>query len=408
MSLNCYRKFGRMPALSLLLSLACSSGAALLPPMLDLPGVGTATEEIDFKTFPELDGRHGLVNRGESPWLFRLHSYLAFYDGKYWCMWSHGPVVEDKPTQHVRYATSVDGLHWSQDDFIATPPAGKGERYISRGFWQRNGKLIALATLDGRLPRHNTPWSSDLELLGFEWDPKNAEWKKPIVIFPDTLSNFPPEKVANGQWLMMRRDHKRSVSVLFGGVKSLSDWEVVPAVKYKLKNSNFQAEEPDWWELPDGRLMGVYRDNSNSTRLHRAISTDMGHSWSKPEKTNFPDATSKFFGMKISLGFYILVSNANPITNANPLGRNPLCLATSDDGITFTRMARLPIPVAPEGGPFDAEHTSGTLQYPHVLEKDGQLLISYSRHKTVIETVKISLTEIERLRDGKLPARPLN
>jgi hypothetical protein len=401
------RKFGRLLGLILLLTSACSSGAASLPPMLDLPGIGTATEHIDFKALPVLKGEHGLASKGETPWLFRLHSYLAFYEGKYWCMWSHGPVVEDKPTQHVRYATSADGLLWSEDKFIAPPPAGKGERYISRGFWQRDGRLIALATLDGGLPRHSTPWSSDLKLLGFEWNQEKAAWKEPIIIFPDTMSNFPPEKVANGKWLMMRRDHKRSVSVLFGGVESPSDWEVVPAVNYKLEGSNFQAEEPDWWELPDGRLMGVYRDNSNSMRLHRAISSDLGRSWSKPEKTNFPDATSKFFGVRTSRGFYILVSNANPITNASPLGRNPLCLSTSDDGITFTRMARLPIPVAPEGGPFDTGHTSGTLQYPHVLEKDGHILISYSRHKTVIETVRIDLDEIEWLRAGKLATRPM-
>lgn len=400
-------KRNRAPLLVLLivLSLASATGAALLPPMLDLPEIGTSAEKINFKALPMLKGEHGLVSKGEAPWLFRLHSYLAYHDGKYWCMWSHGPVVEDKPTQHVRYATSTDGLHWSEDKFIAPPPAGKGERYISRGFWQRDGKLIALATLDGKLPRRNTPWSSDLKLLGFEWDKESKAWKDPIVIFPDTMSNFPPEKVANGKWMMMRRDHRREVSVLFGGVESPSNWEVVPTVKYKLKDSSFQAEEPDWWELPDGRLMGVYRDNSNSMRLHRAISTDLGRSWSKPEKTNFPDATSKFFGMRTSHGFFVLVSNANPITNASPLGRNPLCLSVSDDGITFTRMARLPIPVTPEGGAFDADHTSGTLQYPHVFEKDRHLLISYSRHKTVIETVRISLNEIERLRDGKLPAR---
>jgi predicted neuraminidase len=148
--------------------------------------------------------------------------------------------------------------------------------------------------------------------------------------------------------------------------------------------------------LPDGRLLGLFRDNARSGRFYRAVSADNGRTWSSLEKTNFPDATSKFFCLRTSRGFYALISNANP------KGRNPLCLSTSDDGVTFTRMAQLPIPLKPEGGDFDAEHKSGTVQYPHVIEQGGNLLICYSRNKTAIEVIKVSLDEIERLRSGKL------
>ena len=65
-------------------------------------------------------------------------------------------------------------------------------------------------------------------------------------------------------------------------------------------------------------------------------------------------------------------------------------------------MARLPIPVAAEGGAFDAGHASGSVQYPHVIEHDGHLLITYSRHKTAIEVIRISLDEVERLHRGAL------
>lgn len=44
---------------------------------------------------------------------------------------------------------------------------------------------------------------------------------------------------------------------------------------------------------------------------------------------------------------------------------------------------------------------------PHVLEKSGHLFISYSRYKTVIETVKISVDEVERSRNGMQAPRPL-
>ncbi|MBI5774755.1 MAG: hypothetical protein HZA89_13545 [Verrucomicrobia bacterium] len=95
-----------------------------------------------------LKGRHALVTRGKLPWLFRLHNYLAFHDGKYWCIWSHGPVVEDNPTQHVRCSTSEDGLNWSANQPVMPSSAKEGFRYIARGLWVRDGKRICIASHD--------------------------------------------------------------------------------------------------------------------------------------------------------------------------------------------------------------------------------------------------------------------
>ena len=85
-------------------------------------------------------------------------------------------------------------------------------------------------------------------------------------------------------------------------------------------------------------------------------------------------------------GYRVLVSNANP-----KIGRRELHLATSDDGITFTRMARLDIP-SPK---------ATTFQYPHVIEHDGHLFIAFSNKKAVTELLKVSLDDIDRMRTGK-------
>jgi hypothetical protein len=211
------------------------------------------------------------------------------------------------------------------------------------------------------------------------------------------LHNFPPAKLPNGEWGMICRapDYQRNVFLLSGGIERPNAWTRLPVVT-EAPADGFRPEEPDWWTLPDGRLLGLFRDNARSRRFYRAVSSDSGRTWTAPEKTNFPDATSKFFCLRTSRGFYALVSNANP------KDRNPLCLSTSDDGVTFTRMARLPVPVKPEGGAFDAAHTSGSVQYPHVIENDGHLFICYSRKKTAIEVIKVSLDEVERLRRGQL------
>ncbi len=362
-------------------------GPSGLPPMLDLAGAGTDPAKIDYNLLPELSGTCALVTQGDAAWQFRLHNYLAFYDGRYWCMWSHGPRVEDHPTQHVRYATSPDGVKWSEPQEIMPSSSKEGFRYIARGFWVRDGKLLALASHDEAYNEMGKVhfFGNSLQLLAFEWLPDSGTWRPLGVMFDDAINNFPPQKLATGEWAMMRRDHLNNVSMLIGGVESPLKWESRPVFDRTRANA-FKPDEPEWWQLPDGRSLGIIRDNGGSKRLFRTLSSDNGRTWSTPELTNFPDATSKFFGLRTSRGSYVLVSNANPA------GRYPLCLSVSRDGVTFTRMGRLPVPVA----------EVPSLQYPHVIEHDGSLLIAYSRGKRGIEVVSVSLDEIDRLERGEI------
>jgi hypothetical protein len=255
----------------------------------------------------------------------------------------------------------------------------------------RNGKLIALASFNNatRAQAGKSHWSNDLALLGFEWDSVNHRWGKPELISTDTLSNFPPEKLPNGQWAMVRRDHRDNISLLVGGTESPTQWithNIMPS-----RTGDFKPNEPNCWPLPDGRLLAVYRDSGGSKRLFRGVSADNGLTWSEVEKSNYPDADSKFFCLRTSRGYYALISCANPA------GRNPLCLATSDDGVTFTRLARLP----DNGTPRKSGKVS-RLQYPHAMEHDNNLFIVYSRGKKIIEITKVSLDEIDRLRSRNL------
>jgi hypothetical protein len=366
--------------------------AARLAPMLRLSGAGDDPTRIDFAAMHVLPGEHAVVTRGEAPWLFRLHNYLAFHDGRYWCMWSHGPVVEDNPTQHVRYATSDDGLTWSEPLAIMGPSSRKGFRYIARGFWVRDGKLLAIASHDEAFNSEGRVhfFGPSLQLVAWQWEAERREWRALGVMFDDAINNFPPQQLPDGSWAMMRRDHAKNVSLLIGGARSPLDWIAAPVTASQAADG-FRPEEPDWWMLPDGRLLGLFRDNGRSKRFYRAVSTDAGRTWSPPERTNFPDATSKFFCLRTLHGHYVLVSNANPE------GRNPLCLSTSEDGVTFTRMVRLPIPAAVGEGGSRQE----TLQYPHAIEHDGRLLIAFSRNKTSIEVVRVRLEEVDRVRGAK-------
>jgi len=181
--------------------------------------------------------------------------------------------------------------------------------------------------------------------------------------------------MSNGEWMMTRRTHDRNVYMLTGGIEGFDKWEAHPVVSYG--EEDLKAEEPYWWMLPDGNLLALFRDNAKSGFLYRAFSTDYGRSWSPPVRTNFPDARSKFNGLQLKDGRYVLISNPNPKK------RDPLTLSISEDGIVFKKMGYL------IGG--------RRIDYPHIIEYNGNLLIAFSGNKQSVEVLMIKIKDLDNL-----------
>jgi hypothetical protein len=357
--------------------------------MLDLPKTGTDPDKIDYDKLPKVPGRHALISdvRDRAGTWVHQHAYLAYHDGLYWAMWSDGPGVprpnttaeqhrnivpgHDRENTEVSYAISRDALKWSEPKSLTGPPRKPGFGWIARGFWNRDGELLALAT---HFDAPGYP-GEGLSLEAFHFDKNRNKWIAHGTVLHDAMNNFPPKKLPSGEWMMSRRDHARQVTVMLGGVRSFDDWTIRPLAKYEGEG---RPEEPYWYTLPDGEnLVGLIRDNGGSKRLLRVFSTDHGRSWSKIVTTNFPDATSKFFVLRTSRGYYVLVSNSNPKR------RDPLTLAISKDGLVYTHLLYL------VGG----RH----VDYPHIIEQDGHLLIAFSGAKQTMEVLKVPLNEIDQL-----------
>lgn len=378
-------------------------GDAASPIMLSGAWLPDNPHQLDFAALPKLPSEHVVISDVRSPASdtssvdkkaggVNQHNYLAHHEGQFWAMWSDGPGVEDRVGQRVKFATSLDGLKWTEPKYLTPIPRNsgpdsphfgtrtdKGMRWISRGFWQRDGELLALASLDEAAGF----FGKSLELRAFRYNKTQATWEDAGQVFDNTINNFPPLKLRTGQWMMSRRmfDYKtRGVHFLIGGVNSLNDWQSFPVLG---SASELKAEEPDWWILPDNRLSAVFRDNQRSGYIYRAFSTDDGRSWSKPVKTNFPDATSKISGLRLKDGRYVLVSNPNPKK------RDPLTLSISSDGIVFTKMLYL------VGG----RH----VDYPHVIEHQGHLYIAFAGGKQSIEILKLKLSDVDAAMMPEVP-----
>jgi hypothetical protein len=355
--------------------------------MLDLQDTGTDPTKINYYGLPRLPVEHAVISdvRDAGGNRVNQHAYLIHHADRFWAMWSDGPGLpqkgipperhgnivpgHDRPDTRVSFSTSCDGLHWSKPADLSGPPRTEGFGWIARGFWEREGELLALAT------HFNAPGypGKGLSLEAFRWDDPESKWVAHGTVLYDAMNNFPPKRLPNGQYMMTRRDHERQVSVMVGGVKAFDDWEIHKLSSY---NEGGRPEEPYWYILPDGQtITGLIRDNGRSGRLLRTFSSDNGQTWSSIVKTNFPDATSKFFVHRTSRGFYALVSNSNPRR------RDPLTLAISQDGLVYTHLFYL------VGGRL--------VDYPHIIEDDGYLFIAFSGAKQTMEVVRVCMEDIE-------------
>ncbi|MCA9231245.1 MAG: exo-alpha-sialidase [Planctomycetales bacterium] len=354
--------------------------------MLAADWVPADTHEIDFEHLPRVPSEHVVVSDVRPVDGVNQHNYLAFYDNKFWVMWSDGPGVEDLVGQRVKFATSPDGLAWGQPRHLTPEPPNSGIdspyygtrdaagfRWIARGLWQREGELIALASLDEAAGF----FGPSLELHAFRLNTADESWESLGAISDDTINNFPPKRLSNGSWMMSRRTHdykEAGVQFAVGGVHSLDQWESFPVLG---SESELAAEEPLWWRLPDDHLMALFRDNRRSGFLYRSFSIDAGRNWSKPTRTNFPDARSKIHGLRLNDGRYVLVSNANPKQ------RDPLVISVSDNGLVFDKMAYL------VGG--------RRVDYPHVMEHEEHLFVAFAGGKQTVEVLRLKIADLERI-----------
>src|SRR5690606_41463459 len=94
------------------------------PLMLAGGWVPDDTHQIDFDKLPRLPGLHTVVNDVRHQMGVNQHNYRDYYDGKYWIMWRDGPGIEDRVGQRVNFATSTDGVLWSEPRHVSRNPPG--------------------------------------------------------------------------------------------------------------------------------------------------------------------------------------------------------------------------------------------------------------------------------------------
>ena len=325
---------------------------------------------------PEAKGTTAMVYRAEAGgWQFNLHSFIAHYKGKFWAIWSSGRVDEDSGSQLIRYATSPDGLTWSEARVLAPDPDGETGpwRWMASGVYVEAGRLFALGSLNQRNAPPGGPWAN-ARLVRFVWT--GAVWQEDRVVAENSVVYFPPLRIADRDFFVWR--DSRAHFFTAWSPAGADRWTVTrvpgPVPDYRMSETSAYVD-------PEGTVHLIIRDQGYTRRLYHAVSFDAGSTWTIPVKTNYPDAVSKNMSGRLSNGWYYLISNPKA---AGANARDPLAITFSRDGWTFAQ----PWALRKNGPPLRHKGVAKgphSFQYSHAIEHDGKLWVIYATNKEDIE-----------------------
>ncbi len=97
-----------------------------------------------------------------------------------------------------------------------------------------------------------------LELVACRYDDATQKWSKFGRVYDNAINNFPPQRLATGDWIVARRDSPFNVTVLVGGRKSIDDWQAFPVVGIGIGEvKGVRPDELIVWPLLGGSCFGM-------------------------------------------------------------------------------------------------------------------------------------------------------
>jgi hypothetical protein len=281
----------------------------------------------------------------------------------------------------LRYATSADGLNWSEAKILADDPDGEKGRFqwMAGGLHVRDGKLYAYGTLHrGAQPDKGLYWK-DAAVHQFCWT--GSQWRDEGVIMNDSLIYFEPMRVGDGEFAI-----RRSSDLWIHGARSpfgKNQWKSSELPGYLLRH--YRMSETSHYVGKDGEIHLIIRDQAKTRWLYHSVSFDQGGTWTIPVQTNYPDAVSKNLSGRLSNGWFYLVNT--------PVARSELVMSFSRDGWTFGNAVLLrdnPPALRYKG----RAKNLFSFNYSHAVEHDGKFWIVYAVNK---EDIELSVYDIKKI-----------
>lgn len=374
---------------------ACQHGAAPEPGdiRLAVPGY-TSTHPATLGLQPAPAQAHFTVYApaATDDFAYNHGAVLTVFKGRFYMQWQSSHRDEDAPETRVMYAISDDGETWSPARLLA--PAGTGA-VVTNGGWLSDGEtLTAFLNVwpeSGDAPRHGfteamtstdgETWTAPQSVLAEDGTPVPGIIEQDMRPLPDgrilTAFHVQPGLIAK----------PFTTSDPLG----LTGWTRGEMDSLPHEGDVSRALEPSWYHATGGAVIMVFRDQAGSHGTLSAESRDLGHTWSRPALSDFPDSRSKQSAGNLPDGTAFRVNN--PRTDSR---RYPLVLSLSEDGRTFDRAYTLRTGL--EDLPamrFDGRYKRIGYSYPKSLVHDGHLYVAYATNKERIELTRIPVDALE-------------
>lgn len=283
---------------------------------------------------------------------------LAYYRGHFLYEYLSSPRGEHEAPSLVLLSMSRDGIHWGKPQ-VAFPPLsvcsscyiGPGREHIREsqipcivhhrmGFYLANNGCLLITTFYGISPDfHMAPNNGygvgrvvrevlpDLSLSDIYF----LRYNQPGGYSETTVKRFAHFEQSDSE------QFKEACRDLLSNQLVTSQWWEEQRFDSLLEHAP-NGKALAYYHLPDGRIMGVFKDSLVS------ISCDGGQSWSRPcPSASIETSTGKVWGQRTTNAQYALVYNPSP----DAAHRWPLAMVSGHDGIHFSNLSAIVPEISP-------------------------------------------------------------
>ncbi|MAV38451.1 MAG: hypothetical protein CMJ59_23690 [Planctomycetaceae bacterium] len=366
-----------------------------VPPIKISPRLFNHKDEVKLG-LSTVKGEHRVLYRAtEDSYKFCHEQNIAVYNDKLYVMWSNGIMHESHNGQRILYSYSKDGVHWSKPAVLAEDHDGPGPlACISAGFHTHGDTLVAYYTAIVE----NRPGIDDRNALFYLTSKDGQTWSRPQKLAQSSFLEGPRHLpsgrlLMNGQWAYRQPRLRYTDSA--DGITGWKDGKIAEV------KDIFDFPEPSWFVRADGTIVMIFRTKSGDPWLYASVSKDNGESWSKPVRTNFPDATARAFAGNLPDGTAYIISNPSRIpskTHPSIGRRNPLTIALSKDGVLFDRA--FVIRSEQTSMRFKGTNKLDGWQYPTAVVWKDHLYVAYSINKEDEGVTRIALRDLKTVADN--------
>jgi len=353
-----------------------------MPETLGLPEAAGSETAIVYQAVPAVSQyNHGAV--------------LFAHKGKLYVQWQSSRRDEDAADTRVLYASSDDGVHWSEARALA--PARKDAVVTSGGWWSNGGTLYAFVNV---WPDSLEPRGGFVEVLasddGAHWEnvgnPTFADGKPLNGVIEQDFHRYPVGEDGRSRIVtaLHRQPGLQAIPIYTDEASGLSGWRLGTFENSSLKDGVSREIEPSNFQRKDGALVMVFRDQQSSFRVLAAVSEDGGEAWTRAEVTNFPDSRAKQSAGNLPDGSVFLVNNPSGSKT-----REPLVVSLSEDGEQFDRAFLLRaggLQLAPPR--YEGRYKRKGFSYPKSLVWNDFLYVAYAENKEDITITRVPVASL--------------